>query len=474
MPLSLTLETNTPSHGGAHGSPKPVRYDGSNCLNLRSISSALDLLSDAPGSGAPIEQRDLATALWFVEMCVTSRRIYFYGTTPDEDVSAATDRIASFVEANGLGELEIAPIAVRNPEETLAHATAALTESALLLDSFRLESSLDQAVAAPEHDAFLQVVLAPLASDRRARALELIEQRFRGSKCLAALVNAGPEVMALARRAYERHPSEGPRVTGALINRFRLNYLNQLASSKKGAYAPNPNLEVLTKEHVRLFKDYLLTRMLEDVSVPRGRANILIESLEECAPFPPIGLYALMLTPGKRRPVELLHTALERFKRAKDLQRLVWEQTAQGLRLRTSRADLEAYHQAVDEHFFAAFERLEEEAQGIKRVAQPGATLRKYLIPAALGVLGSLLPVPAAAGATAIILKLFAGTAVGASLTALGDKLVGDGLNSYVSQYKKLSWSFGHDPALAKPLAAIGETVERVFGRPLVAGTPAG
>jgi hypothetical protein len=459
---------------GAHGSPTPVRYDGSNCLNLRSISSALDLLSDTSGSGRPIEQRELATALWFVEMCVTSRRIYFDGTTPDGDVSAATDRIAWFVETNALGDLEIAPIAARNPEETLGHATAALTESALLLDSFRLESSLDQAVAASEHDAFLQVVQAPLGSDRRARALELIEQRFRGSKCLAALVNAGPDVMALARRAYEQHPSEGPRVTGALINRFRLNYLNQLASSKRGAYAPNPNLEVLTKEHVRLFKDYLLTRMLEDLSVPRGRSNILIESLEESAPYPPLGLYALMLTPGQRRPVELLHTALERFKREKSLQRLIWEQTAEGLRLRASKADLEAYDRAVSEHFFAAYDRLEKEARGIEQFARPGQMLRKYLIPAAFGVLGSLLPVPPVVGAGAVLLKLFAGTTVGASLTALGDRLAGDGVNSYVSQYKKLAWNFSRDPALATPLAAIGATVERVFGRPLASGNPAG
>jgi hypothetical protein len=106
------------------------------------------------------------------------------------------------------------------------------------------------------------------------------------------------------------------------------------------------------------------------------------------------------------------------------------------------------------------------EAEGVTRLASPGQSLRRYLIPALLGTLGGLVP-GAGVGVAAVVFKVLAGTVVGASMTAIGDRLIGDGCNSYLSQYRHLRYRFERSPELAQPIDAVARRVEEVFGRPL-------
>jgi hypothetical protein len=445
-----------------------VRYDGSACLNLRSITDAVETLG-GKARGQPMSRQELAGLLWFVEICVTSRRLYFDGTLPPEDVEQAQEVVTGFLHRQKLSDLRIEPIGFKREADILHHATAAIIESSLIIGDLALERDLDRAVRPEEHGAFVRHVNAAAGltgEARKAQALELVEQRFRGSKCLAGLLGAGPQVLEGVRRLYARHPDRGSLVTGALINRFRLNYLNQLASHKRGAYVPNPNFEPVTQQHVKLFQDYLVKQVAREAV--RDGADLLAEAFREETPLPPIGLYALMLTRSSGQPLAVLTTALEKFKGHRALRKLVWGHTRAGLELKARGQALNEYSREVDEYFLSAYRRLKEEAEGIRAVRGVGERIKKYTVPALLTVVAGLAPIPVAAGAAAALAyKVVIGTAAGAAAQALGDRLLGIGMNSYISEYKSLRFALADDPALALPAARIADQVERVFGRTL-------
>jgi hypothetical protein len=98
-----------------------------------------------------------------------------------------------------------------------------------------------------------------------------------------------------------------------LINRFRLNYLNQLASSVRGAYQPDLQFEQpISKQHIRLFKDHVIPLLIKR-SPEFDMPNPLAENLRLDVSLPSIGLYSLMITKEMGRPVAILETALNRF-----------------------------------------------------------------------------------------------------------------------------------------------------------------
>lgn len=447
---------------------KKVRFDGSCCLNLRSITGALDLLEATSGKAAAISMNELASVLWFVEMCVMSSALYFDGTVPPGDIADATDKIAGLAARYRLKELEIEPIRILDAEDILHNAKAAALESSFLLANVELDPKLDRAVTPEEHETFRGALAKADGldeEDRGSLALEFIGQNFRGSKCVAAMVAAGPDALSLARRAYEAQPADqGPRVTGALINRFRLNYLNQLASWRNGAYAADPGFEPISDQHRRLFHQYLLKQVVDDLD--RGRANILVENMAQATPLPPIGLFALMLTREKGKPMAVLVTALNYFKYETKLQKIIWRTTEEGLRLPQPDPDLKAYNALVLDLFKQRYAQLDEKADGIVQAASPGKSLRKFVIPTVLSTAADFVPIPGK-GTLGAVFKVLAQITLGTSTNALAELLTADGGNSYMTQYLRLLRDFKKTEELAQPISAIAGRVEEVFGRPL-------
>jgi hypothetical protein len=446
-----------------------IRFDGSCCLNLRSITGAVDLLGGTARKTGPVTTEELTSFLWFIEMCVMSNALYFDGTVLQSDIAKAMEKIQRLAKDSAVKELAIEPIRIQSHADILYNAKAAVLESAFILADLKLAKKLDTPVTPAEHETFQKALSSANGlsdSDLAARALELIGEDFRGGKCVAALVAAGPAALSTARRAYEAHPDEGPMVTSALINRFRLNYLNQLASWRKGAYAPDPAFEPLSDQHRRLFYQYLVAEVANDI--PTGKENVLRENMLQKTPLPPIGLFALMLTRERGKPLAVLITALNYFKYDTALQKLIWQTTEEGMRLPLTSPNLAAYSEQVTAQFKHRFGQLDRKAEGIRNVAAPGARLRQYVIPAALSLAADAVPVP---GKTFLgrVCKSLAERGISDSAKALGDVLVGRGCNSYISQYMSLKYDFKNRAELAQPLAAIGTQVEAVFGRQLSA-----
>ncbi|MBI2123059.1 MAG: hypothetical protein HYT96_02740, partial [Armatimonadetes bacterium] len=286
-----------------------------------------------------IKWSELSTILWFVETCVTSKALFFDGTVPRETTEQALDEVEKLKRRYEVKQFEVSAIEFDDPRDTLSAASDALSESRLLLEHFKIDPGADKPVEPSEHENFFNQLNAARSlgqSERRDTALEWVADAFRGSKCLAALIENGDTALNAAYQLYERHAGQGPLVTGALINRFRLNYVNQLAAQKRSAYVPDPSFESLTKEHVRLFKDYLIERIIQKIRTQPEDFNILVENMKAETPLPPIGLYALMATRATNRPGAILETAYNEFRQNDALMRVIWKNTKGGIAVKKS------------------------------------------------------------------------------------------------------------------------------------------
>jgi hypothetical protein len=448
-----------------------VRYDGSACLNVRSITSACSLLASKDPAEKPLRWVDLANVLWFVETSVTSKRLFFDGTGPRGSVDRALEQVSELKQRHDLKLFEVSAIGFDRPQKTLAAAGDALAESRLLIEQFTLDRDVDIPLDLAEHENFLrqlEVARALPERDREELALTWVTDAFRGSKCLAGLIAVGDDALNSAYTLYQKHRNEGSLVTSGLINRFRLNYVNHLASQKQSAYVPDPAFETLTKEHFRLFKDYLMERIIKKLQVTPDEPNILMENMRAETPLPPIGLYALMATRSTNYPAGILETAYNEFRQDDRLMRVIWENTKGGIALKKERPD-SAYSSEIEHYFYDHYKALEKEAEGIKLLTSKSRTARTYLVPAVLKGLAKAIPDVLGAGAIArVVYSVLRETGVEASIPFLSDRLLGEGCDSYISQYKSLQWDLQHDDAIKAPLAKLSEQVERVFGRKLV------
>lgn len=449
---------------------KVVRFDGSACLNVRSIETACNLFTAPSAVHQPISLSELGNALWFVETCVTAKGLFVDGTVPRQTFQGALDALARVKEQYDLPALDVRAIAFGRSDDVLRAATQAMTESRLLIERFAFDPALDRPVPGEEHRRFVGELDAARRLDapgRWQRALELVSDPFRGSKALAALLTLDAPGIAIARRLYGLHPGDGERVTGAIINRFRLNYLNELASSKQSAYVPNPNFEQVTKEHVRLFKDFLLERLVRDLQSAPDAPNLLVENLRSETPLPPIGLYALMATREERRPGAVLETALRGFRENVALMKHIWECTLGGMKIKST-ADRERVQAQIDAEFYKHYKTLEKEAAGIKVLSARAGRSRTYVVPALLKAGAGLVPKALGLGGLAdAVYQIVRDTASDASVGFLSGRLLGAGCDSYISEYQSFKWDLAQDDAVKQPLARLAQQVERVFGRPL-------
>ena len=451
--------------------PTAVRYDGSACLNIRSVSTACRLLKPEGHFDQPLLWSGLSTILWFVETAVTSKSLFFDGTIPGETAVRVLEEVEQLKRIYELAQFKVSAISFDNPQATLAAARDALAESRLLLDQFTINPDVDSPIEPSEHENFvkqLEIARSMKESGREDLAIRWVSDTFRGSKCLAALIANGDEMLNAALRLYEEHDTgQGPMITSALINRFRLNYLNQLASQKRSAYVPDPAFESLTKEHVRLFTNYLIDRVVKELHASIDEPNILVQNMKAVTPLPPIGLYALMATKAVRRPGAILETAFNEFRQDDGLMRVIWRNTKGGVALKKSLRDDE-YESEIEQYFYDHYKTLEKEAEGIKVLKSRTRTARTYLIPAVLKGLAKAIPdVIGVRPMWRVVYSVLHETGIEASIPFLSDRLLGEGCDSYISQYKSLKWDLQKDEAVKAPLAKLSEQVQRVFGRTL-------
>jgi hypothetical protein len=452
---------------GAGTAPAKVRYDGSACLNVRSVVSVCELLSQ-DRCAQPLTWEELSAVLWFVETCVTSKNIFFDGTIPQQTATRAVESVEILKKGRDLRDFNVSAITAKGPKEILDSARNAMAETRLLLDHFAFRPDIDKPLDQKEHENFLaklDLAISSSPSGRESLALEWISDGFRGGKCIAALIANGDELMLVARRLYDQHPDQKALVSAALINRFRLSYVNHLAESNLSAYVPEPGFESLTEDHVWLFKDYLLKQVESQVKVAPDDANLIVENMNSKSPLPCIGLYALMATKAVKRPAAILETAYNSFRQDSSLMKLIWENTKGGIALKKGNA--EEYVPAIEQHFSDCYKELAMQADGLKKISRSYFTTA-HLVPAILKVAVSFVPAGGALGALCeVAFKILTGAATELGIPWLAERLKGEDCDSSINQYRSLKWRFQEDPDMRASISSVTDQVARVFGRPL-------
>jgi len=437
------------------------RYDGTALINVRLLDKAAEaLLVEKPGE--PLSLDDLSRVLRLVELHAISKRVLFDRTAKTSTVDKALEIRGRLVDSLGRRRLRIDASSERDPVEILDRGVAAMRMSSLLIEELRVDERIDRRVSAESAEIFrerLRRCYEAAEEELPDLAQEAIEENFRGAKCLAAIAASGPQLVRKAFGPFAAPDLDDRLVVGALINRFRLSYLNRLAVDDHGAYCPDLPFECLTREHMRLFVDYLVRAMVEDLGAdPPGRSprHLLIQNLREDLRLPPIGLLLLMSCRERGRPLELFERGEEKLGKSHALKKHLWGVTAKMV-------DADEVEAEVDELFRREYDQLEFDSTRPEPEA-PGP-VRRYLLPAVVGIVGAQalgleedLP---------FVFQFLTNVAGASSTAALCNRLQTHGTSSYLTQYHRLQHELAKAPDIRRSEAALAQQVERVFGRPL-------
>lgn len=322
------------------------RYNGTVLLNKRTFERASELF-DPSREKTPKELSidDVADALRFVEIVALSNGLVFDGTLPTGDKDDLNEWTETLRDNTGINKLIPDPVGDRDGtshNEDVAHAALGL--SSFLNDDggevreFTLTKADSDLVKrdgkTPDvegHIKFKDELSAINDSLRRERAENIgsvandlaanyrDNERFRGSKCLAAIALMGRATSQAALNAYDYNPDDQAlRVTGGLINRFRLYYVRQLSRQSHSIYLPEASLEPLSKLDGQFASQSFLAAFSKQLgATPSLEFAGLSQGFSWEITPPPIGLHMLMET-SATEPAQLLVEAnafLDRYRK---------------------------------------------------------------------------------------------------------------------------------------------------------------
>lgn len=304
-------------------------YSGPLMMNNRSITMAMStILSKENNISSPITVSEFINLLSFLETSVMSKKIFFDGTLPMSDQGKTLsifDTLNSKTSTLGLKKalgISISPTKI-NKKEFPSLLTSSMNQSFDLIEHFKLSNenktkSLDGNI---EEFSRLFETYVPEKS-RVSEANKLIEiisnneKSFRGSKCAAAILISTKKNKNLYDIVFQhfkqtRNDAEKRLLIAALINRFRINYINAQAQKHNAAYLSSPNLESLRDQQILFFWKYLFKKMGKEQFLNRN-TNLSDNLFDNSFTTFPIGLAILVNTRGTN-PLNLLDTAAEYY-----------------------------------------------------------------------------------------------------------------------------------------------------------------
>jgi hypothetical protein len=247
-----------------------VILSGPTCVNKRSIDSACDLLDS--NIRRRLADEELYGLLTFISNLALSKSIAFDGTLPAEQLQQTQEKVEALCIRSGASSLPVETVSHSDPNDVypdFCRISSRLRQHILKFDLLpcdepharahekfvsRLIEVNDRFQSGSHHDD-IGKELANEISDPRSR--------FDGSKCIAAIACGGPELVSSAIRIYSRYErSEGARITGALINRFRQFYLATLAADGGASFQPDRKLSVLADRTFGTFIEYVAQALL--------------------------------------------------------------------------------------------------------------------------------------------------------------------------------------------------------------------
>ncbi|MEM7049403.1 MAG: hypothetical protein AAF604_07075 [Acidobacteriota bacterium] len=430
------------------------RYDGTALINVRLLEKSGELLL-AEKPGQPMGLDDLARVLRLVELHALSNQVLFDRTAKNSTVEHAQEIRGRMADHLGKGVLRIHRSSEKDAVEILDRGIEAMRSSRLLIQEFSFDRDIDRQVSEEAATVFRRWLerACKEPEERLAEvAQEAVEVNFRGGKCFAAIAASGPTLVGQAMELFRRPDHDDRLLVSALINRFRLNYLNQLAIDDCAAYCPDLPFENLTREHMKLFVDYLVREMVGDLEQPQPDRHLLVRNLAEDLRLPPVGLLLLMSCREKGEPLELFRRGEQKLGATQELKKHLWGVSAKSLT-----------HGEVDEEVQDIFAREYEKLEYESVPSEPPGLVRRYLLPtlsSAIGGAGTSL----GDDLVGLVTALFAS----GSTALVSNLLQRKGTPSYLTQYNRLKHEIAKGRHLRKRgVTALSDQVERVFNRPL-------
>jgi hypothetical protein len=476
--------------------------DGGACINQRSLTGAMDLFNPEIAKqrhGSEIDLADLLEALWILDLVVVSNSISYDGTLPQKDIVELQRRLEPVAEHAGLRTGYFASIV---PSDNLEQKNFAVASALMalrdleLLDGPRpgilggLIPELDKPMDADKTGPFFEAIARlyaqagdkqigePAASD--ADIDELLDARFTGSKCVAGLALVGAPALKAALDAPATLGRSRELLMASLINRFRFSYLRHLSYGAQDVYVPSRMWKRLSSQHAITFAEVVRKHFQTQLggNLSREMAKELEAELggsdrRFTLALPPIGLFVLMTSPDSAGPADVFKNAVDTFNTYGAAFRHFWSAT------REIDAPSEGWTAGVgDPHLDDASAMIEKgltDRLGRLKAATSGrnaSVLDRLMTPVFGTTIGAAISTTATLAGeivsplTGAIIGGMSGGVAGEILTrstGLAQKRV----RAHVDDYRELDADMFRAYATSINLAALGERVDRIFGRRL-------
>lgn len=288
-------------------------YTGGSLLNARQLNLSMSLMLGADSRPKQLNRQQVMQLLNVIESLAMSSEVWFDGSIQDEDKAILKNH-------NNLYHSLLRETSLVVTDQWLNCCQEAVAQSSLLIKEW-LESPSKwvQQKAVDKNDAelFKQCLLEGLAlnfTERKRLAKETLERNaFRGSKCVAGLLVSIADVAAIDQpsvddfnKAFSQAASqvegEGKLVSG-LIDRFRVNFVNELAAQHRAVYVAAPAIEDLKSQQSALLWRYLGRQLQQNSTINQLQTISQTES-EALQSFP--YAYALLMQKKVTTPTQLL------------------------------------------------------------------------------------------------------------------------------------------------------------------------
>jgi hypothetical protein len=258
----------------------PIKFTGPVSLNSRTFSAVAETLTNVgadkmPLQGRPMHLPELMQLLNYLEICVMTDKLYFDGTLPNHEMellAAKTGWLQNY------SKNQILPITANNSDTLIGYCCSAAEQSSELIRAIDLASLTTNGTDKPvkQISGFRSAILKNYGTraDRLEAARQIADDTlagkdsFNGGKCVVGILTAELEDMDLldvVTQKFNACPDELHQsyLVGALINRFRINFINKLSSQDQyeAAYLIDPSIETIQAQQITLLWKYILKRI---------------------------------------------------------------------------------------------------------------------------------------------------------------------------------------------------------------------
>jgi len=253
------------------------QYTGAALLNARQLNLSMQLITGEQ-KPAVLSRHNVMELLNVIESLAMSFRVLFDGSIQQQDKE-------KLIRNNTLYRNLLQPTLLATPEERLLCCEQAAIQSWLLIEQWLASPESwdsEPGIATEEALVFcttLQEGLGLEGIGLRQYALNVAESMsFLGAKAVAGMLLAIPDEAARMRvqEALLRvtaHSELAGCFAAGIVNRFRVNFVNELAANHHAAYVAAPVIEGLKNQQNMLLWRYLGTKIQGSVQQQHALMN---------------------------------------------------------------------------------------------------------------------------------------------------------------------------------------------------------